>query len=86
MTVRFLTPTFAVSSCEIIDAGGCIIREDCHTSLNKASELLGVSREHLQDALRYRVMQPQRGGRMGTVIKLVLHTVPFLQHFRSHFH
>lgn len=39
------------------------------SSLSQASQLLGVDKDELNDALVSRVMQATRGGTKGTVIK-----------------
>uniref|UniRef100_A0AC35FWW9 Myosin motor domain-containing protein n=1 Tax=Panagrolaimus sp. PS1159 TaxID=55785 RepID=A0AC35FWW9_9BILA len=52
--------------------GGCMILPKSTSSLNYASKLLGVEKSELLNGLITRVMQPAKGGVLGTIIRVPL--------------
>ena len=52
--------------------GGCMISTSSSTSLKHAAKLLGVDTSELLNGLITRVMQPAKGGVMGTIIRVPL--------------
>lgn len=53
-------------------AGGCTVQPESESALKMAASLLGLNDSELRHGLLSRVMQPKKGGVMGTVIRVPL--------------